>query len=61
VNAGMNLSYGLMALLFAEYNIPATNGTKWLMVSMYSTILFLANLSFIYLTALLFFKVRRFY
>jgi uncharacterized membrane protein len=47
-----------MALLFREYNIPATDGVKWLFVSMYSTILFLVNLLFIYLTALLFFKVR---
>jgi len=51
----MNVTYGLLAL-FVD-GIPAKDGWIWLSVAMYSFLLFVVNLVFIYLTGVVFFKV----
>jgi uncharacterized membrane protein len=52
----MNVTYGLLALFVDD--IPAKNGWIWLSVAMYSFLLFVVNLVFIYITGIVFFKVR---
>lgn len=50
------MTYGLLALFVDD--IPAKNGWIWLSVAMYSFLLFVVNLVFIYITGIVFFKVR---
>jgi uncharacterized hydrophobic protein (TIGR00341 family) len=57
VNSGMNVTYGLLALFVDD--IPAKNGWIWLSVAMYSFLLFVVNLVFIYITGIVFFKIKK--
>eukprot|EP01122_Echinamoeba_exundans_P009346 TRINITY_DN327_c0_g1_i1.p1 TRINITY_DN327_c0_g1~~TRINITY_DN327_c0_g1_i1.p1 ORF type:complete len:383 (-),score=53.01 TRINITY_DN327_c0_g1_i1:264-1412(-) len=59
VNAGMNVAYGVMGILFPWTPAGSSSSTKWLSVAMFSFILFLINLVLIYVTALVFFKIKR--
>jgi hypothetical protein len=60
VNSGMNAAYGVMGALFPWTPAGSTGSyTKWLSVAMFSFILFLINLVLIYVTALIFFKIKR--
>eukprot|EP00028_Trichosphaerium_sp_Am-I-7-wt_P007716 CAMPEP_0168514182 /NCGR_PEP_ID=MMETSP0405-20121227/3947_1 /TAXON_ID=498012 /ORGANISM="Trichosphaerium sp, Strain Am-I-7 wt" /LENGTH=322 /DNA_ID=CAMNT_0008533239 /DNA_START=77 /DNA_END=1045 /DNA_ORIENTATION=- len=64
VNSGMNLAYGLMAYWLDIDHVSGGQKSRrmakeWLMIAMYSFILFLLNWVCIYLAALLFFKIKQ--
>eukprot|EP01128_Nolandella_sp_AFSM9_P007070 TRINITY_DN3778_c0_g1_i1.p1 TRINITY_DN3778_c0_g1~~TRINITY_DN3778_c0_g1_i1.p1 ORF type:complete len:225 (-),score=8.70 TRINITY_DN3778_c0_g1_i1:352-993(-) len=59
VNTGLNISYGLVLYYDVMSYSRVEEGKGWLMVALWSFLLFVVNMIFVYLTALIVFWVKK--